>query len=169
MPGMTRLAVVLLPLAAGSLLLAGCGKKKNTKQPDTAKVTGTVTYKGEPVEGATVTFLPAESKDMMSKGKGNAAYAITNKDGKFTLKTFSPDDGAVPGKYIVTVTKFEKKPVESVPDTDSADYKPPGENDAPPKPPKNELPAKYADIKTSDLNAEVHADTENQFDFNLKD
>jgi len=170
MPGMNRLAILLLPLALGlPLLLSGCGKSKNSKNPETAKVTGTVKYKGDPVEGAIVTFLPAASKDMMSQGKGNAAYGTTDKNGNYTLKTFSPGDGAVPGSYIVTVTKFEQKAVESTPDVDSADYNPPGENDAPPKPPKNDLPKKYEAIKTSDLKADVAAGTDNVVDLDLKD
>ena len=168
MPEMNRFPILLLLLAFGLTLLAtGCGDK-GPGRPDTAQVTGTVKYKGNPVEGATVTFMPAESKELRNQGKGNSAYGMTDKDGAFTLRTFNPDDGALPGSYIVTVTKFEKTAAESVPDVDSPDYNP-EEEMAPAKPPKNELPAKYETIQTSDLKAEIKSGSDNVIDLELKD
>src|SRR5687768_16427371 len=140
MPKINRCPIILLSLAMGLTLLAtGCGGGKAPGQVDTAKVTGTVKYKDNPVKGVTVTFMPAESKDTGSQGKGNAAYGMTDANGAYTLRTFNPEDGAVPGSYIVTVTKFETIAAEEAPDVDSADYNPDAPA-APPKPPKNELP-----------------------------
>jgi hypothetical protein len=168
MPEEKRYPFYLLTMGLGLTLLAtGCGKK-GPEQHGTVKVTGTVKYNGNPVEGATVTFIPSESKDMQNKGKGNAAFGTTDKDGTFVLRTFNPDDGGVPGKYIVTVTKYEKRSVEAVSDVDSSDYNPEEEATAT-KPPKNELPSKYESIKNSDLNVEIKSGEDNVIPLELKD
>ena len=67
----------------------------------TATVAGTVLYKNQPVDGATVNFLP--------KGEGpNAkpAHGKTDSSGHFTLTTyFGPAEqlaGALPGEYAVS-------------------------------------------------------------------
>ncbi len=52
-----------------------------------------------PVEGATVLFLPTDHQ--------YAAASKSDASGRFTLRTFDPNDGAAPGKFTVTVKKFE--------------------------------------------------------------
>src|SRR5262245_60707077 len=72
-----------------------------------ASISGTVLYKGQPVDGATVTFLP-KSEEPTAK----AAHGKSDSRGHFTLTTyFSPDDqpaGAMPGDYAVTITKIDE-------------------------------------------------------------
>jgi len=78
----------------------GCG---GPEFPATYPVTGTVMYKSAAVDGATVNFVPADPK-------GRSASGITDKDGKFTLKTYiDPEhqpDGAHEGSYTITVSKI---------------------------------------------------------------
>jgi hypothetical protein len=61
-------------------------------------VEGVVYYDGQPLAEATVNFTP-NNPDLRS------AIGITNEEGKFTLMTLNPKDGAAPGEYIVTILK----------------------------------------------------------------
>jgi hypothetical protein len=54
---------------------------------------------GSPVAKATVMFRP--------EGGGRPVWAITNEDGSFELTTFENGDGALPGKYRVTIALSE--------------------------------------------------------------
>ena len=83
--------VVLAGLLAAC---AGCGSKL-------VPVEGVVNLDGQPVDRATVTFIP--------QGEGRQATGVTGADGHFTLAT-GPDSGAPPGNYKVTVTKSESVP-----------------------------------------------------------
>jgi hypothetical protein len=84
----TLLAAALL---AGA---AGCG----SKDPELSPVRGTVSYKGVPLGGGTVVFIPDPDRG----GSGPIALAEIQADGTFVLKT---DDkpGAAPGWHRVTV------------------------------------------------------------------
>ncbi len=90
-------------LLCGSLVLVvwGCGGEPT---PPTVPVNGSVFYSGKPVVGATITFSPT------TLGNGAfVAFAVTQADGRFTLRTAldgsTDKDGAVAGKYVVTVVK----------------------------------------------------------------
>ena len=92
------------------ITIAGCG----ASNPDTTVVTGTVTYDGEPLEGAAVSLTP----DTASASTGaKSAIGVTDAQGAFTLRTSFPDgeykDGAVGGTYTVRVSKTV---VEETPD-----------------------------------------------------
>lgn len=95
------LAVTMLVVA-----VAGCAPGSKMK---VVPVSGKVTYKGAAVSGATVTFLPQSEGGEGSKAV-HAATAVTDAQGAYKLVTMEtmakPLDGAVPGKYNVTVTKF---------------------------------------------------------------
>ena len=86
-----RFAVALSTL--GLLIVAGCWSDDGLAQR--YPVSGTVSYKGKPLEKGTITFVP-ESPD----GRG-ASGDIEN--GAFKLTTNTPGDGAFAGKYTVTV------------------------------------------------------------------
>ncbi|MCG6156417.1 carboxypeptidase-like regulatory domain-containing protein [Rubinisphaera margarita] len=60
-----------------------------------SSVSGTVTLDGQPLEGATVTFIPAE---------GRSSTGVTDASGNYTLKYSADRDGAVPGQHQVTIT-----------------------------------------------------------------
>jgi hypothetical protein len=76
----------------------GCGDAK------TVKIQGALTLDGKPLAGAMVTFLPFNEKE------GRAAGGRTDSSGSFHLTTFKTDDGALPGKYRVTVVMPEDDP-----------------------------------------------------------
>lgn len=91
------LATTLLGMAA----LAGCGR--GVSVPSTVPVSGAVTYKGKPLQGILVTLhRPGEAATGAFIPAGQ-----TGPDGKFTLSTGAPGNGAPPGTYVVTFTKPE--------------------------------------------------------------
>ncbi|MBM80742.1 MAG: hypothetical protein CMJ78_09130 [Planctomycetaceae bacterium] len=97
---MTMLNRSLLFVLSVSLFV-GCGG--GSDRMATVKVSGKVTFNGQPLEGAQVQFL----SDGEGVNRGPAARGTTNAQGEYTLSTYEPGDGAVPGKKKVTITKTE--------------------------------------------------------------
>lgn len=94
----------LLLFCGGAFFLfaVGCGAT-NTEPPLTVQVSGKVTYSdGRPVNSGVVVF---HAKDK----PGNDALALVGADGTFKLGTFAKDDGAIPGRYVVTFDPNPKK------------------------------------------------------------
>lgn len=108
--------------------------------PSPTPVMGRVLFNGMPVEGATVTFAPIADS-------GYASVGITDAAGAYALTTFQNADGALPGRYMVTVTKTEVDEEEEMVFED--------EGDEPVV--RNFLPVKYSSTATSDLECEVKA------------
>ena len=136
-------------------LLAGCGgseDKWSKERPQPFPAGGTVLYKSEPVEGATVTFLP--------QGNSQAAIGQTDAKGRFRLQTYQPADGAVPGEYKVTVRKVEVA-AEAREETNVFDTTPIKEQSL--------LPERYGTAQKTDLTASVKEGDKNDFTFELKD
>lgn len=77
-------------------LALGCGGD------GTKPVRGKLTVDGRPLAKAGIVFTP------LGPG-GRTAYAETGEDGSYTLKTFQPGDGALPGEYRVTIV-WEEQP-----------------------------------------------------------
>jgi hypothetical protein len=131
------------------IALAGCGDRKGG--PATVEVTGTVTLNGTAVEGANVLFSP----EIGSSDGRLASQAMTDSAGRFKLSTHVGGgkfkSGVVAGKYVVTITKLD-------PTTPKNTF----------TPPKNLLPIRYADPKTSQFTAVVAAGQTNDFSFALK-
>lgn len=144
-------------LAAVFAFAAGCGPS-GPPRPKTYPVSGTVTYKGEPVADANLNF-------QLLTGSCSA-FAKADAAGRYELMTFVQGDGAVPGDYLVSITKYEAPP-PSGPSTINENYVPPGSN-VPPAPPKNLLPKKYSQLKSSGLTAKVDEGS-NTVDFKLAD
>ena len=138
-----RVAIPLLSLAA----LAGCGGAANSDRPHTVPVEGTITHQGQPLADASVTFLPANKE-------GRSAVARTDSAGRYSLRTFEPGDGAIPGDYGVQIVKYEE------PDAEPEDGVTP--------PLKSLIPEKYTTVATSGLKATVTDDGTNNFDFDLE-
>lgn len=164
-----RLREVGMCLAAVSVLwFSGCGSGSDPGRTDTVAVTGTVTYQGAPVEGATVTFQPQSPATVPGQGTTQpAAFGTTDAEGHFTLVTPPAASGAVPGMYQVTVVKMDAPPTPPAEPADSANYVPPKEG-KPTPPPKNLLPKKYSQPGTSGLTATVTDDPgKNDFKFDL--
>lgn len=77
-------------------VMVGCGGDGLNRVP----VQGVLTAEGEPVEGASVQFLPVSGTDSPG-GLGN-----TDSEGKFTLvSSREGDTGIPPGKYTVRVSR----------------------------------------------------------------
>ncbi len=101
----------LLVLAAGGLLLAGCGGADYELAP----VSGRVIINGKPLADIKVSFQPV-SKRPDDPNPGPGSYGTTDTEGRYTLRTIEPDaDGAVVGKHIVRLTT---KPPEQAPEDD---------------------------------------------------
>ena len=134
----------------------GCGPGKPAGARPTKKVTAVVTYKGSPVQGASVTFIDQSDKPIVATG-------MTDAQGKAVLKTYVDGDGAVLGSHKVLISKMEAVGGQSV-DVDDPKYDP----NAPPSTVKYHLPQKYS-LNTSGLTAEVSASGPSEFTFDLKD
>ena len=150
---------------ASLLLLAGCGAGAavgdGTQQP-VYPVAGKITRNGAPVPDAIVTFSP--------RGLGPEAYGRTDQEGKFTLTTYAPADGAGAGEYLVLVVKTAPAaavPVMHGPDFDSTKIASKPAAAAPAANP-GLIPVKYASLKTTDLKATVKADGPNEITLDLK-
>jgi hypothetical protein len=138
--------VAILLLGA---LTAGCGGTSKT-----AAVGGRVTYKGKPVPNANVSFTPTE-------GDSRAAEGLTDSDGRFTLRTFATNDGALPGKYRISVIARGPNRLPKAGETGSGM---PGEM----MPGDPTIPLKYFTPDTSGLTHEVTRGS-NRVDLELKD
>lgn len=92
------------PLAALALfgLLAGCGRTAK-ELPVRYRVRGTVTYNGQPVAGATLTFWPLPLQ--VNDWRAVRPIAIVADDGTFEPNSYGDRDGAVPGQYAVTLIR----------------------------------------------------------------
>lgn len=152
----------LLLVAMTGLVAAGCGSEGRTGSDPVFPVSGVVTYRGQPVAGADVTFFNAE--------KNRSAFGRTNDKGEYKLTTFNANDGAVEGQHAVTVMKLEAGPeAAAVADIESPEYVPPAFGQSTePKPPKSELPEKYADLATSELTATIKPDGPNVVNLKLE-
>jgi hypothetical protein len=159
-------SLVLILGVAFSCVLTGCGDGL----PKPVPVGGKIMYKGNPVEGAQVTFHSSTATG------GRSAAGTTGKDGTFKLTTVNTDDGAAPGEYTITVSKQEAKtggsePIDITKGDPSAAYGAAmaaagsGKMDAFMK---DTLPAKYAKPGESGLTRTVVKGEENNFTIELK-
>jgi len=93
-------SVILCLLTICAAVLTGCSGSSGVP---VGKVGGLVTVNGKPVNGGQIMFLPTSS--------GPAATGVIGSDGRYTLRTFKPGDGAVLGSHEVLI--------ESMPDHQS--------------------------------------------------
>ena len=99
-------AVVGYILIVLSLVLstAGCGHSG----PETIKIRGRVTFDGGQCPAAgTVYFVPV---DVSSDLPCRPASGNFDADGKFTVTSFRPGDGLLPGKYKVRIECWKQPP-----------------------------------------------------------
>jgi hypothetical protein len=123
------------------LLIAAVGCQSGGDQLTPVK--GKVTYKGAPVQGGTVVFIP----DAARGTHGHMAMADIQPDGTFALKT-NETLGAVPGWHKVTIAWVRQAP--------------PGQAA------QSMLPRKYGDAQVSGLAREVHANKPNTIELDLE-
>lgn len=142
------LQVVASLLVAASLI--GCGDQDDGR-PARVDATATIRYQGQPVEGATVTFVPEQEG-------GKAAFGTTDASGTATLGTFRAADGAMPGSYVVTVSKIEIEELSTKDRHGMLEVRD-----------KHLVPEKYGDAETSGLTVTVSESGMNEFTFDLTD
>lgn len=126
----------------------GCGPRV-VRYP----VAGIVTLDGQPVKGASVTFMP--------RGKGRPGIGETGAEGRFTMKDAGMHDGLPPGDYdvLVMLALWSKSKTTKIP------IGPPDENgnptdlvevvDVPPYVTKWIVPERYSDLTSSGLSASI--------------
>src|SRR4051794_38084579 len=138
-------------LFVGLTLVAGCSDDGFGRQR--YSVQGTVTYKGEKLAKGQIAFVP--------EGGGQAASGQIE-NGYYSLSTLTPGDGALSGKYKVTVVARDFDP-EKVRSAAHAKGMPPGAALPQPliakarKEAKSKIPTRYNLPTTTDLTADVEA------------
>jgi hypothetical protein len=143
-----RLATVAL-LAFALSIVFGCGSAEEL--PETASVRGSVTLRGQPLLGGTITFQPQQIE------QGNPGYADVQPDGTYRVTTYRANDGAVLGPHTVTVEVFPGQrggPESGLPGSESKLPSP--------------IPARYRDPAKSPLKFEVKPG-DNSFPIELVD
>ncbi|TWT60675.1 hypothetical protein Pan54_13890 [Rubinisphaera italica] len=136
------------------LLVMGCSSSEQMKgRVPVLPVSGTISFKGNPVVGAIVNFV-SEDGNPVATGK-------TDSTGNYSLTTYDPDDGAGLGKYVVLVTKIKvpKKTPEAAEET----RYPGAQNTS-----QHLLPEQYSNRLKSPLRATVTEESSSKnFDFEL--
>ena len=135
--------------------LVGCSD--STKLRGLVACSGTVVMKGNPVEEASITFIPKNS------GSGlRAAAAITDAQGRFTLTTLTPQDGIMPGEYAVTVIKNEFFGPQLPPQPDGY-----GGTYTPQRSQRNILPAQYESAAKTPLAVTISSKGNKELEIDL--
>ncbi len=154
---MKSLVLLLMGLVVPALV-AGC----DTGHPDVVPVSGRVTWEGEPVAGAQVTFI--------TPGAPRHGFGVTDAEGRFRLSTFGSEDGALIGTHTVTISQPEETPGGEgmSPDDPDAGYAEAMRQAAVQPQVQSRLPDQYADPETTPLTGiEVTRDGPNEFTFDL--
>lgn len=141
------------------VLVIGCALGCGESGPDLHRATGSVTYQGEPVVGALVTF---------TFGNGEVASGNTDAQGKFAINSIA-------GKAKVAVSKISASSLSAAdvgsmsPTEAMAKMHAGADKKEDMGLPKNELPTKYSNSSTSGFEADVKAGGTNDFSFALTD
>ena len=156
---MSRVVLRYIAVSCAALMCTGCGKSEDDGLPSRIRASVTVTYRGQPVDGAHVTFAP--DSDI-----GKPAYGSTDARGVVELTTFQFEDGAVVGDYTVTVSKMH---AEDEGDAPTNPGMPSGVGRQTSATVIDLLPRKYKTRATSGLAATIVSGDKNQFRFDLLD
>lgn len=146
----------------GCVLACGCGGGREGRHA-VARVHGKVTYNGQPVDGATVTFYP-------DKPGVPVAAGTTDASGSYRLTTYEDSDGAAIGTHKVAIRKratVDAGQVKAPPDAGQALIDELQEASA--EQGKPLLPERYFAPESSKLTAEVAEGKKNEINFDLKD
>lgn len=81
-----------------AVALSGCG---GSGEEGLARVKGTVTLDGQPLEGASVVFVPETPSAESQPG-----YGSTGRNGHYTVVFSNSRQGITPGKYKVSIQTF---------------------------------------------------------------
>lgn len=142
----------------GGIVVLGCGDESGL--PPRYSVTGTVKYKGEPVEKGTITFAPNAPEGRVASGD------IEN--GNYSLTTATPNDGALPGSYKVTISSVDVDTSEMQAIAKGGQFHHDAAFAKAVKTSKKNVPSKYQLADTSGLTADVK-ESSNVIPFDLTD
>lgn len=147
----------LLLVGCAILSTVGCAGGGAEGELPTFPTKVTVTYKGAPVEGATIAFINETAP----------AYGRTDASGVAMMKTYKEGDGAIVKIHNVTIVKTNILGAASDADQDSPDYDPATANANL----KIEylIPQRYSSPGTSKLVAEITDQKLNELTFDLTD
>lgn len=120
------------------MFVAGCG----SDLPQTISLTGKVTFDGAAPPGPGIVYLlPSEAAEGFPLRPATGDFGA---DGTYTVTTFKPGDGLMPGKYKVYIECWETPP-----NMDG-------------KPVKSFVPTKYQNAETSGFEIDVTPDAASQ-------
>jgi hypothetical protein len=144
----------------GLVFCTACGNQK-AAGPKTYPASVKILYRGQPLEGANVILVAQDPS-------GRGASGTTDANGMAKLGIAGQGEGAVPGKYAVTVSKIEGGQASNPNQTQEEFYKQQKSGStAAPSSPKQALPAKYLSAQSSGLQCEVTEKADQVFEFNL--
>jgi hypothetical protein len=127
-------------------LLAGC-YNSGPPLPKPVPAKGTLTLPGgQRLKAGRVMLNPKDQG-------GVEAFGDLKPDGTFILSTYKPEDGAVPGAYVVSVSPYDYRDKSGSPKKVSG---------------ANQIPARYLEANSSDLEVEIKATGDNVLDVRLK-
>ena len=133
--------IVTVSLVA--LLLAGCGPKR----PKTGTVSGKVSYKGQPVNGAALLLFPTAGGD-------TAVMTVpVSQEGEFRISDVAPGDYKVVVQGTAGAQQVDPRMLKNVPPEKQAEVKEKLSHMN--TPPTIRFPDKYKDPKTTDLKVTV--------------
>lgn len=122
--------IVALAFFAAALMAPGCNRN-----PRVVPVSGVISYNDKPLPFGSILFQPE---------KGQMAVGEIQSDGSFTLSSYGPNDGAVPGSHRVSVNCYEgQRPGTKQPEGGEVSMG------------KLLIPLKYTRLGTSGLSAEI--------------
>jgi hypothetical protein len=134
-------------LVVAAVLGTGCGSKP-------LGIKGKVMLDGAPLSGASVEFVPEDG--------GHSAVGTTDSEGKFSLTTYKPGDGALRGEYRVVVKKSPQGALAKPDPSDNEGMKKvmlqemlANQNRAPQKNVKGSVPSDYGEFAKTPLRQTV--------------
>jgi hypothetical protein len=141
---MLRRATVLV-IMLGVLPLGGCGSRVPALPQAVAARGKVLLPNGQPLRGGRIEFSRLDPPKV-------DAFGDVAADGSFTLTTYQPDDGAVPGRYVVSISPYNYRHKSGNP------VKVEG---------AGQIPSKYLEAGTSGLEVEI-TEGENVLEVKLK-
>ena len=143
--GVMHVLKLIGPLLCVVCILTGCSSRYEYRAEtiDTVPVSGTLTFKGQPLEYYQVIFFPADGV--------RVAAGVTDANGKFSLGTNDGGDGAPSGICKVAVNFV------GPPTTDAGGNEQIIDDPSKLPKPKVKIPSKYNDPEKSGLIQEVPA------------
>lgn len=148
-------------VAVGLAISPGCGSDK-PDLPQTYPASVKILYHDSPVEGANVTLVPQEQS-------GRGASGVTDASGVAKLGLAGLADGAVPGKYWVTVSKVDMQASDPNMSAEEFRKQQSAQSTGAPSGPKHLLPMKYLSAQSNGLECTVTEQPDQTFEFKLAD